>query len=75
MLEVLVSQLVLGFLCSTRWRIVLLKDEHGVLLLENSFSRLLEMLVQQINVNMAVHFVLKPPQDPPRLYIEYSLKT
>ena len=57
MLEVLITRLVLGFLNSKRWRIVLLRDEHGVLLLENGFSRLLEVLVEQIDVNMTVHFV------------------
>ena len=58
MLEVLTSQHFLCFLCSTRWRFVLLKSEHGVLVLENGFSRLLDVLVQQIDVNMAVLFVL-----------------
>ena len=57
MLEVLITQLVLGFLNSKRWRIVLLRDENGVLLLENGFSRPLEVLVEQIDVNMTVHFV------------------
>ena len=56
-LEVLITQLVLGFLNSKRWRIVLLRDENGVLLLENGFSRPLEVLVEQIDVNMTVHFV------------------
>ena len=54
----MISQLVLAFLGSIRWRIVVLKDEHGVLLLEDGFFRLFEVLVKDSNVHMAVYFVL-----------------